>query len=115
VIDKQAPTYDRQMGFFERILFAGGREWVCERARGDVLEIAVGTGRNLSHYQGDVRLTGVELSAEMLAIAQRRAHDLGREVDLRQGDARQLEFDNSSFDTVVCTLGLCTILDDARP
>src|SRR5436309_7404469 len=88
VQDKQAPRYDRQMNFFDRVLFAGGREWACSRAEGQVLEIAVGTGRNLPRHRTDVDLTGIELSPEMLAIAQRRAEELGRETDLRLGDAQ---------------------------
>jgi len=110
--DKEAPRYDRQMSFFDRVLFADGREWACSQAKGDVLEIAVGTGRNLVHYPPGVRLTGIELSEEMLAIARRRAADAGVEVDLRQGDAQALEFADESFDTVVITLALCTIPDD---
>jgi ubiquinone/menaquinone biosynthesis C-methylase UbiE len=110
--DKAAPRYDRQISFFERILFADGRQWACSRAEGDVLEIAVGTGRNLEHYPAGVRLTGIELSEEMLAIARRRARELGVEADLRQGDAQALEFAEASFDTVVITLALCTIPDD---
>ena len=109
--DREAPKYDRRIGFFERVLFGGGREWVCAQALGDVLEIA-GTARNLAHYPGDVRLIGVELSPEMLAIARRRQADLGREADLRVGDAQRLEFGDESFDTVVSTLSLCTIPDD---
>jgi ubiquinone/menaquinone biosynthesis C-methylase UbiE len=112
VQDKQARGYDRQMKFFDRVLFGGGREWVCSRAQGRVLEIAVGTGRNLDHHRRDVELTGIELSPEMLAIAKRRAEELGREADLRIGDAQELDFPESSFDTVVCTLALCTIPDD---
>ena len=112
--DKQAPKYDRQMRFFERVLFAGGREWVCSRVKGDILEIAVGTGRNLTHYAPGTRLTGIELSPEMLAIAERRADDLGVDADLRVGDAQALEFPDASFDTVVCTLALCTIPDHAK-
>src|SRR5258708_6066626 len=110
--DKQAPKYDRQMRFFERVLFAGGREWVCSRAAGEILEIAVGTGRNLGHYSPGTRLTGIELSAQMLAIAERRATDADVDADLRLGDAQALEFADSSFDSVVCTLALCTIPDD---
>jgi ubiquinone/menaquinone biosynthesis C-methylase UbiE len=107
--DKTAPSYDRRIGFFEPVLFGDGRRWVCEQADGDVLEIAAGTARNLPFYRDGVRLTGVELSPEMLAIARERAAELGRDADLRVGDAQALEFPDQSFDTVVCTLGLCTI------
>jgi ubiquinone/menaquinone biosynthesis C-methylase UbiE len=110
--EKEAPRYDRQMGFFERILFAGNREWVCSRAAGDVLEVAVGTGRNLPFYPDGVRLTAIEFSPAMLELARQRARDLGREADLRAGDAERLQFEDGSFDTVVCTYGLCTIPDD---
>jgi ubiquinone/menaquinone biosynthesis C-methylase UbiE len=112
--DKEAPRYDRQISFFERILFGDGRRWVCSQAEGDVLELAAGTARNLPFYPDDVRVTGVELSPEMLAIASRRAEELGREADLRLGDVQALEFPDESFDTVVCTLGLCTIPDDRK-
>jgi ubiquinone/menaquinone biosynthesis C-methylase UbiE len=110
--DKTARKYNRQIGFFERVLFGGGREWVCSQAEGDVLEIAAGTGRNLRHYPADVRLTTTELSPEMLELARAEAVALGRDADLRIGDAQALEFPDDSFDTVVCTLGLCTIPDD---
>ena len=109
VWDKAAPSYDRQIAFFEKILFGGGREWLGERARGRVLEVAVGTGRSLPYYRADATITGIELSPAMLAIARRRAADLGREVDFREGDAEHLPFEDGSFDTVVCALSLCTI------
>src|SRR6266542_724161 len=112
VYEKEARKYDREMNFFDRLLFAGAREWVCAQATGEVLEIGIGTGRNLPHYRHDVRLTGVELSPAMLEIARARARELGRDVDLRVGDAQTLEFGDASFDTVVCTLSLCTIPDD---
>jgi ubiquinone/menaquinone biosynthesis C-methylase UbiE len=112
--DKEAPRYDRQMGFYDRILFAGGREWACSRANGEVLEVAVGTGRNLPYYPADAHLTAIELSPQMLEIARTRAEELGRDVDLRIGDAQALEFADQSFDTVIITFGLCTIPDDRR-
>ena len=87
VWDKAAPSYDKQMAFFEKIQFGGGREWLGERARGRVLEVAIGTGRNLPHYPADVAITGVELSPAMLAIARQRATSLGLDADLREGDA----------------------------
>jgi ubiquinone/menaquinone biosynthesis C-methylase UbiE len=112
--DKQAPKYDRQISFFERVLFADGRQWATSQVEGDVLEIAVGTGRNLEHYAAGTRLTGIELSPEMLAIARKRVASAGIEIDLRQGDAQALEFADESFDTVLITLALCTIPDDRK-
>ena len=110
--EREAHRYDRQMQMFERLLFGGGREWVCSQAEGDVLELAVGTGRNLPHYRDGVRLTGVELSPAMLEVARARASELGRDADLRVGDAQALAFPDQRFDSVVCTLSLCTIPDD---
>ena len=112
--DRAARHYDRQIGLVERLLLGDGRAWVCGQARGQVLELAVGTARNLEHYPAGVTVTGIELSAEMLALGRRRAAFLGRPADLRLGDAQALEFPDRSFDTVVCTLGLCTIPDPRR-
>jgi ubiquinone/menaquinone biosynthesis C-methylase UbiE len=112
--DKHAPSYDKQMGVFDRYLFADSRDWICTKATGTTLEVAVGTGLNLTHYPDDVTLTGLEWSPAMLEIARRRADQLGRAVDLIQGDAQQLEFPDATFDTVVCTFSLCAIPDDRQ-
>ena len=112
--DTVAARYDGFIRWAEWLFFGDGRRWVCSRARGEVLELAIGTGRNLPFYPADVRLTGIELSPAMLAIARRRARALGREADLREGDAQALAFPDGQFDTVVFTLALCTIPDDRR-
>lgn len=112
VYDNAAGKYDRTMRRTEKLFFGDGRAWVCAQARGDALEIAIGTGRNLPLYPAEVRLTGIELSPAMLAVARGRAQELGRTVDLRVGDAQALAFPDASFDTVVRTLALCTIPDD---
>jgi ubiquinone/menaquinone biosynthesis C-methylase UbiE len=114
VWEKEALTYDRRMGFFERVLFADGREWVCSRASGEVLEVAVGTGRNFPFYPQGVRLTGIDLSPAMLKLAHKKADELGLDAHLREGNAQELPFPDASFDTVVCTLSLCSIPDDRR-
>ena len=77
-----------------------------------MLEIAVGTGRNLPHHREDIELSGIELSPQMLEIAKQRAKKLGREADFRLGDAQALDFPDAGFDSVLCTLALCTIPDD---
>jgi ubiquinone/menaquinone biosynthesis C-methylase UbiE len=112
--DKAAPRFDRMMGFWEKVLFAGGREWACSQARGEVLEIAVGSGRNFPYYPRDIRLTAVEFSSAMLELARGRAAELGIEVDLNLGDAQALDFPADSFDTVLSTFSLCSIPDDRK-
>jgi ubiquinone/menaquinone biosynthesis C-methylase UbiE len=109
VWNRFAPRYDRQIAFFERVQFGGGREWIGERARGRVLEVAVGTGRSLPFYPPGITLTAVDLSAEMMAFARRRAVERSLAVDFIEGDAERLPVADASFDTVVCALSLCSI------
>ncbi|MFB9356716.1 class I SAM-dependent methyltransferase [Actinoplanes nipponensis] len=111
--EKSAPSYDKQIAFFEKVWFGGARQWLGTRAQGRILEVAIGTGLNLPHYPADATITGIELSPAMLAIAERRAADLGRDVELHTGDAQALPFPDEAFDTVVCALSLCTIPDPA--
>jgi ubiquinone/menaquinone biosynthesis C-methylase UbiE len=113
VWEKGAPGYDKQIAFFEKGWFGGGREWLGARARGRVLEVAIGTGLNLPFYPADTTIAGIDLSPAMLAIARQRAADLGVHVDLHTGDAEAVPFDDAVFDTVVCALSLCTIPDPA--
>jgi ubiquinone/menaquinone biosynthesis C-methylase UbiE len=112
--DRRASTYDSRMSATERRWFGAARPWLCGRARGRTLEVAVGTGLNLPHYPAGIDLTGLEWSPSMLAVAVRRAADLGIAADLRQGDARELPFEDGSFDTVVMTFSLCSIPDERR-
>jgi ubiquinone/menaquinone biosynthesis C-methylase UbiE len=114
IFDASAAQYDRNMAFNEKLLFGDGRAWACSQARGQVLEIAIGTGRNLPFYPADVEITGIEISPAMLEIARKLAHDLGRQVELLVGDAQALPFPDQRFDTVVSTLSLCCIPDERQ-
>jgi ubiquinone/menaquinone biosynthesis C-methylase UbiE len=113
VFDKIAGNYDQQIAFWERRLFKGSRQWVTSRARGEVVEIAVGTGLNLPLYPADVTVIGIELSEQMLLRARRRAAEAKLRVDLRQGDAQALDLPDACADTVVSTFTLCSIPDPA--
>ena len=114
IFDASAAQYDKGMAFTEKLFFGDGRAWACSQAQGQVLEIAIGTGLNLPFYPADVELTGIEISPAMLEIARRRAKSLGRQVKLVVGDAQALPFSDQSFDTVVCTIALCSIPDDRQ-
>lgn len=90
------------------------RRRLIRKAVGRVLEVAVGTGKNLPYYAKyakTCRITAIDLSPAMLEQARRRARKLGLEVDFRLGDATALDFPDHSFDTVVSSLSTCTFPD----
>jgi ubiquinone/menaquinone biosynthesis C-methylase UbiE len=111
--NRVADRYDRVIRIPERLLFADGRQWAASLAQGRVLEVAAGTGRNLPHYRSGTRVTGLDLSSAMIEIARSRAEHAVAEVDLQVADAQNLPFPDAAFDTVVATLALCSIPDDA--
>lgn len=82
-------------------------------ARGDVLELGVGTGVNLAHYlPGQVRsVTAIEPDPHMIRKAGPRAEAAAVPVHIRRLSAEALPFDDASFDTVVATWVFCTIPD----
>ena len=113
--DRSARTYDQWLGLYERVMgTAEGRRHLLSRARGRTLEVGVGTGRNIAHYPADTDLIGVDISRAMLQIARKRATRLGRAIELRIGDAQNLDFPDSSFDTVVAILFLSAVPDQHR-
>jgi ubiquinone/menaquinone biosynthesis C-methylase UbiE len=107
--------YDRQAASYDAVGGVGRLETMRAnlfgRARGDVLELGVGTGATLAHYQNLRSLTGLDLSEKMLEKARARAINLGFPVELRQADFQTLPFGDASFDTVSSSLGLCGIPD----
>ena len=111
VYDRVARVYDLYDAPMDLMGGARRRHRVLASASGRVLEIGIGTGRNLEHYREDVRLTGVDLSAGMLARAARRTRSATVAVPLVQGDAQHLPFPSSTFDTVTATCVFCSVAD----
>ena len=110
---EEASTYDRDADRSERwLLGTDHRPWACSRAIGRTLEVAIGTGLNLSHYPSGVHLTGVDLTPEMLALARERSADLGVSATLTEGDAQALPFVDAAFDTVLSTYAMCSVPDE---
>ena len=77
----------------------------------EVLEVGVGTGKNMSFYPSDAQVTAIDLTPGMLEKARARARELGLHVDLRLGDVQELEFADETFDTVVSTCVFCSVPD----
>lgn len=107
-----APVYDATFG---RIVEAGLRQATAaaNRHRGRVLEVGVGTGLSLPMYRRELRVTGIDLSPEMLARARERAakRKLSNIECLREMDASSLEFPDCHFDVVTAMFVLTVVPD----
>jgi SAM-dependent methyltransferase len=79
-------------------------------AEGRVLELGFGTGLNLPHYPASVRrIVAVDPNPGMTQLARKRMATAAIEVEHHAITAEELPFDAASFDSVVCTLTLCSI------
>ena len=92
------------------------RSEVIPRAQGVTLELGIGSGLNLPFYGSQVtRLYGVEPSAELQAMARKRAAEAGRPLDLfLQSAEDRVPLPDHSVDSVVCSWSLCSIPDPVR-
>ena len=97
-----APVYDRTFGAITNTGRRRAVEYVNAQAVSSVLEVGVGTGLALPGYRPDLAVTGIDFSEEMLAKARNKVRDLGLDHvrELRQMDARDLDFADASFDVV---------------
>ncbi|MBO8174257.1 MAG: class I SAM-dependent methyltransferase [Thermococcus sp.] len=108
--DKFSKIYDSFESLMERRAFSKYRKKALSLARGKVLEVGVGTGKNLPYYPKDVEVIGIDFSKGMLEKAERRRKELGLEnVKLMLMDVQNLEFEDEMFDTIVSTFVFCTV------
>jgi len=111
-----ASTYDVLFG----PLFHPGRRAAVnllnDRPNQRVLEVGVGTGLSLPHFRPDARVTGIDISPEMLRKAQKRVHRQGlRQIEaLVEMDAEHMSFPDNSFDAVLGLYVASTVPDPAR-
>jgi len=112
---RYAPVYDLLFG----AVFEPGRRRVVEaldcRPGDEVLEVGVGTGLSLRYYPSHTRVTGIDLSPDMLARAgtQVRRHDL-ENVSLMAMDVQSLSFQDASFDKISALYVASVVPDPAQ-
>ena len=78
-----------------------------------ILEVGVGTGKNMPFWPQGAEITAIDLTPGMLEKARRRAAKLGLTPDLRLGDVQALEYPTASFDSAVATFVFCSVPDPA--
>ena len=90
------------------------RKAVWNEAKGRVLEVGVGTGKNMEYYTDEIDVTAIDFSEKMLEKAAIRAQTLSKKVDLRLMDVQGLQFPDEFFDTVITTCVFCSVPDPIK-
>ncbi|WP_342640910.1 class I SAM-dependent methyltransferase [Rhodoligotrophos ferricapiens] len=110
-----APVYDMTFGLIADYGRARTVDAINRRS-GRVLEVGVGTGISLPRYKRDLKITGVDLSPEMLARARSRVEEKGLDnvEALREMDAAELDFEDGAFDIVVAMYVMTVVPDPEK-
>jgi ubiquinone/menaquinone biosynthesis C-methylase UbiE len=96
--------YDRMSEPMEHMLgFGAERAGLFAGLRGEVVELGVGTGRNIQHYPRDAHVVAIDISREMLAAAVRKARASAARVAFAVADAEDPCFRDGIFDAVVAS------------
>ncbi len=90
------------------------RNAIWNEAKGRVLEVGVGTGKNMEYYTEDIEVTAIDFSEKMLEKARTRSEKLSQKVDLRLMDVQSLQFPDEFFDTVITTCVFCSVPDPVK-
>jgi len=111
-----APLYNIMESPLEYFLYRRWRNQLWDVIEGEeILEMGVGTGKNISFYPDEGHITAIDISGNMLKRARIKAmeHE-GKRVELLEMDIQKMSFPDQSFDAVVATFVFCSVPDPVR-
>ncbi|MDH5507314.1 MAG: class I SAM-dependent methyltransferase [Anaerolineae bacterium] len=111
--DFMAPFYNAMEFVVEKLRFQHWRKALWRKVPvGHVLEVGVGTGKNMPYYSSGMQVTAIDLSEKMIAQAEKTAKkSVNVQLEIRAMDAQQLEFGDNNFDSVLATFVFCSVPD----
>jgi ubiquinone/menaquinone biosynthesis C-methylase UbiE len=115
-VRKRYDWYSRFYDIFEspmeQMTFRHLRKEVIGSLNGKILEVGVGTGKNVPYYPSSSEVIGIDISPQMLRKSKEKVTMFrGRSIKLSQMNVQHLTFAENYFDTVVCTFVLCSVPD----
>lgn len=90
------------------------RTEVMKELQGDVLEVGVGTVKNIQYYPDNINVTAIDFSEKMLSKAREKAEKFNKKVKMMQMDAQNMMFSDNSFDCVFTTCVFCSVPDPVK-
>ncbi|API90081.1 methyltransferase type 11 [Marinilactibacillus sp. 15R] len=107
-------VYDLMEKPMESMMMDDWRKELFEKIEGKkILEVGVGTGKNLEFYSTDKEVTGIDFSEKMLEKAKNKSKDKDH-VTLMEMDAENMTFEDNTFDTVVTSCVFCSVPDPVK-
>lgn len=95
------------------MMVSGWRERLMSGAKGKVLEVGVGTGKNIPYYPDDAEVTGIDFSERMIEKAKKKSSERDN-VKVLLMDAEKMLFEDNFFDTVITSCVFCSVPDPVR-
>lgn len=112
--NRVSKIYDLMEKPMESMLMDDWRKELFEKIEGKkILEVGVGTGKNLDFYSTDKEVTGIDFSEKMLEKAKNKSKDKDH-VTLMEMDAENMTFEDNTFDTVVTSCVFCSVPDPVK-
>jgi ubiquinone/menaquinone biosynthesis C-methylase UbiE len=112
--DRVSAIYDVLESPMELMALKKWRLEVMKEIKGKVLEVGVGTGKNIEYYPDGLDITAIDFSEKMLAKAREKAGRLGKKVKIKHMDVQKLEFPDQTFDTIFTTCVFCSVPDPVK-
>lgn len=112
--NRAARLYDLLEAPMEIMLLKKWRIEIMKDLDGKVLEVGVGTGKNIEYYPDGLDITAIDFSEKMLERAREKARIFNKKVNLIQMDVQDLKFPDNTFDTVFTTCVFCSVPDPIK-
>ena len=111
--DYVARFYDAFNSFIERSASRRRKE-ILRQAKGNILEVGVGTGSSLKDYPPNQQIVAIDTSQEMVRRAKEKLKSYNGKIELCRGDVRNLSFKDETFDTAFASWVFCSVTDPVK-
>lgn len=112
--DRASAIYDILESPMEMMALKKWRIEIMDELKGKVLEIGVGTGKNVAYYPDNVDITAIDFSEKMLNKAKLKAEALNKKVEFYNMDAESMGFQDNTFDVIFTTCVFCSVPDPVQ-